>query len=169
MQKNQGFTLIELMIVVAIIGMLAMVAIPVYQTYVTRAKISEAMTHTSPARVLVSEAFITNGMVSLANITQEYNARPVTQKQTRYVSNIQIDDDGVITVTLTNQADVGLPTAVLGKTLVMTPNINGTKLAGTIGSIDWACASESNVTATAKNLVADIGTLPVTYAPPECR
>lgn len=169
MCKYSGFTFIELMIVIAIIGILAAIAVPAYQVYAARAKISEAITQASPAKVLVSEAFLTNGIANLADISQEYNARPITQKQTRYVSDIQIDEQGVITLTLVNQNNVGLPTTVLGKTLVMTPNVEGAKLANTIGSIDWACASASKTSATAKNLAADIGSLPTLYAPPECR
>ena len=169
MQKNLGFTLLELMIVLAIIGVLAVVAIPAYQIYATRAKISEAIIQGSHARTLVNETFIANGITYLPDIAQEYNSRSITEKQTRYVSNIHLADDGVITITITNQTNVGLPAMVLGKTLVMTPNIGGAKLANTQGSIDWACASDSSATAVAKNLVADIGTLPSAYVPPECQ
>ena len=169
MKINLGFTLIELMIVMAIVGILAALAIPAYQIYVTRAKISEVIIQASSVKALVNEAFIANGVNTLSGIAQEYNARPIVLKQTKYVSNIQVSDDGVIIVTLTNHTDAGLPNAALGKTLVMTPNVDGAKLANVQGSVDWACASESNATAVAKNLVADIGTLPVIYAPPECR
>lgn len=169
MKRKLGFTLLELMIVMAIVGVLAALAIPAYQVYVTRAKISEAIIQASSVKALVNEAFNTNGMNTLSAIAQEYNARPLTLKQTKYVSNIQVSDDGVIIVTLTNDTDAGLPNSVLSKTLVMTPNVEGAKLANVQGSVDWACASESNATAVAKNLVADLGTLPVIYAPPECR
>ena len=169
MQKNLGFTLLELMIVLAIIGVLAVVAIPAYQIYATRAKISEAIIQGSHVKALVNETFIANGITYLPDIAQEYNSRSITEKQTRYVSNIHLADDGVITITITNQMNVGLPATVLGKTLVMTPNIGGVKLANTQGSIDWACASDSSATAVAKKLVADIGTLPSAYVPPECQ
>lgn len=82
---------------------------------------------------------------------------------------MQIGNDGVITVTLTTNGSVGLPSDVLGKTLVLTPNIGGAKLSTTIGSIDWACASVSANNAAAKILVADLGTLSAKYAPSECR
>lgn len=169
MIKSQGFTLIELMIVVAIIAILAVVAISAYHTYTTRIKISEAIIGAGIAKTLVSETFISDGNTHLADMVLEYNASSVTDKQTRYVSDIQIDNNGVITITLTNQSNIGLPNDVLGKTLVMTPNVNGEKLTNTVGNIDWACASASNSNATAKSLVADLGTLPSIYAPSECK
>ena len=169
MEKNQGFTLIELMIVVTIIGVLAAIAIPAYQYHSARAKISEALTQASPAKILVSEAFMTNGISAVVAAATEYNARAATEKKTQYVSDIQIGNEGVITVTLTTNGSVGLPSGVLGKTLVLTPSIDGAKLTATIGSIDWACASASANNAAAKNLVADSGTLAAQYAPSECR
>ena len=169
MKKNQGFTLIELMIVVTIIGVLAAIAIPAYQYHSARAKISEALTQVSPAKILVSEAFMTNGISSVVAAATEYNARAAIERKTQYVANMQIGNDGVITVTLTTNGSVGLPSDVLGKTLVLTPNIGGAKLSTTIGSIDWACASVSANNAAAKILVADLGTLSAKYAPSECR
>ena len=160
---------IELMIVVTIIGVLAAIAIPAYQYHSARAKISEALTQASPAKILVSEAFMTNGISAVVAAATEYNARAATEKKTQYVSDIQIGNEGVITVTLTTNGSVGLPSGVLGKTLVLTPSIDGAKLTATIGSIDWACASASANNAAAKNLVADSGTLAAQYAPSECR
>lgn len=169
MKQNYGFTLIELMIVVAIIGILAAVAIPAYQYHAVRAKISEVLVVASATKTLVSESYLIGGVAVLQGAASNYNARPVSEKQTQYVSNIHVANDGVITVTLTNNAGLGLPSDVLGKTLVLTPNVEGAKLATIIGSIDWACASNSAVSATSKNLVADLGSLPAVYAPSECR
>ncbi|NAR74865.1 prepilin-type N-terminal cleavage/methylation domain-containing protein [Acinetobacter sp. 2JN-4] len=170
MQKSQGFTLIELMIVVAIIGILAAVAIPAYQYQATRAKVSEALVIASATKTLVSEAYLVGGIATLASTAADYNAIPAASKQTQYVSNIQVLNDGVITLTLTNNTNVGLISDVLGKTLVLTPNIDKAKLIGTSeGSIDWACATTTSTNAVAKGLVADLGTLPAEYAPSECR
>lgn len=169
MKNNQGFTFIELMIVVAIIGILAAIAIPAYQYYSARAKISEALTQASSAKVVVSEAFMTYGISAVVVGATEYNARAVSERKTQYVSDIQIGNDGVITVTLTTNANVGLPNDVLGKTLILTPNVSGAKISTTTASIDWACASVSANNAAAKSLVADLGTLAAQYAPPECR
>ena len=63
-QKQQGFTLIELMIVVAIIGILAAVALPAYQDYTTRAKVSEVIAFGSSAKTAVSECAISNGALT---------------------------------------------------------------------------------------------------------
>lgn len=81
MKKNQGFTLIELMIVVTIIGVLAAIAIPAYQYHSARAKISEALTPISPIKILISEAFMTNGISTVAAAATEYNARATFEKK----------------------------------------------------------------------------------------
>lgn len=171
-QMQQGFTLIELMIVVAIIGILAAVALPAYQDYTVRAKVSEAVIAASSPKSLISEAFQSDSLAGVTAAATEYNARAQAEKQSKVVNNIQIDTGtGAITVTLENAANAGLPTDAASTTLVFTPNVQGAALAaGAIGAIDWACASTTNTTATARGLtVASNGTLPAKYAPSECR
>mgnify|MGYP001060719020 CR=1 FL=1 len=167
---QQGFTLIELMIVIAIIGILAAIALPAYQDYTVRSKVSEMMIAASSPKALISEAFQSDGLTGVTNAAAEYNARAASEKSSKYVADIQIADDGTITVTSAG-ATAGLPTDAQGMTLTFTPNVqNAVIVDGVTGAVDWACASLSNETATARGLtVSAAGTLPAKYAPSECR
>lgn len=170
MQK--GFTLIELMIVVAIIGILAAVALPAYQDYTVRGKISELMINASSPKSLVSEAFQSDSLAGVTAAANEYNGRPIAQKQTKYIANITINNaNGAITLTTAAAATSGLPTDAASTTLIFTPNVNNVLMAaGATGAVDWACASTTSTTATARGLTGVIlGTLPAKYAPSECR
>ena len=168
---QQGFTLIELMIVVAIVGILAAIALPAYQDYTVRAKISEAVLAISTPKTIVSESFQADGLAGVTAAAGEYNVRPASEKQSKYVSDLQINGaNGEITIT-TATVVAGLPTAVLGKTLVLTPNVQNAALAaGVAGALDWGCSSTSAQIAADRGLVvATLGSLPAKYAPAECR
>ena len=168
---QKGFTLIELMIVVAIIGILAAIALPAYQDYTVRSKVSEAVIQATSPKTLVSEAFQTDGVDGVNAAATTYNAKPANEKETKYVADMQITaDTGEITVTLQG-ASAGFPTDVQGKTIVFTPNVQKVALAaGATGAIDWACASDSATTAGNRGLgAATLGDLPAKYAPAECR
>ncbi|HEV2611117.1 MAG TPA: pilin [Noviherbaspirillum sp.] len=169
-ETQRGFTLIELMIVVAIIGILAAVALPAYQDYTVRAKVSEAVIAASSAKGGVSEAFQTDSLQGVQNFSAAWEARTDTEKQSKYVNDIQVAADGVITVQIAaNQAN-GLPTTLNTQTLTFTPSVQGAALAtDSQGAIDWACASDTNGNATARGLPFTVGTLPSKYAPAECR
>ena len=171
---QKGFTLIELMIVVAIIGILAAVALPAYQDYTVRAKVSEMIIAASSPKSLISEAFQSDGLAGITAAATEYNARPATEKTSKVLhaaTPIGIGTtNGAITV-MSAATGAGLPTDASGKTLIFTPNVQKAIIvAGVTGSIDWACSSTTNTTATARGLtVAGNGDMPAKYAPSECR
>jgi len=111
---QQGFTLIELMIVVAIIGILAAVALPAYQDYTIKAKMSEVILATSQCRTAVTETYQTN----TANTTVSANNWGCGEgtTTTQYVSAVATDADGKITVTVQ-----GIDAAVNGNDVTLTP------------------------------------------------
>jgi len=175
---QQGFTLIELMIVVAIIGILAAVAIPAYQDYTVRAKVSEAVIAGDAVKASVSEAFQTDSVAGVDAFATNYNNKPTVEKATKYVSDITITpgpgSTGEVIVTLSADAGSGLPADALTSQLVFTPNVQQAALtSGVSGAIDWACASETHLTADSRKLGAVTSpptkALPAKYAPAECR
>ncbi|MGQ3892577.1 pilin [Legionella sp. CNM-4043-24] len=119
--KQKGFTLIELMIVVAIVGILAAIAIPAYQDYTIRARVSEGMTMASSAKLAVAETAQTNNALPATQAATGY----VTPAATSNVTSIAIGANGVITVTYTAAAG--------GGTLLMTPTLTAN------GDITWDC------------------------------
>jgi len=75
---QQGFTLIELMIVVAIVGILAAIAIPAYQDYTTRAKVTEGLSLANAAKILVEDTFTSGGTLGMASITSAWTSQSTT-------------------------------------------------------------------------------------------
>ncbi len=116
---QQGFTLIELMIVVAIIGILAAVALPAYQDYTVKARVSEAILATSQCRTAVSEVYQTGGASTVPGADGWGCEQTIANSSTKYVSTITTTADGVITV-LTTDLPADLKAAA-AKTIILTP------------------------------------------------
>ena len=125
-KASRGFTLIELMIVVAIIGILAAIAIPAYQNYVIRAQVSEAVILASGLKVQVLDIYANDGAL-LAMSSGSYGIPDAASVTGKYTDNVKVVG-GVITATLGGDAN----TIVVPKTITLTPDPKG-------GSVVWTC------------------------------
>ena len=125
-QNQKGFTLIELMIVVAIIGILAAVALPAYQDYTKRAHVSEGINLAASAKGAVTEYYVSEGKWPKTNT--EVGLPDSTAIKGNAVTSVAIADNGVITVTYNGKVENGT-------TVDFTPNVPET--GG--GSISWKC------------------------------
>jgi len=114
-RAQAGFTLIELMIVVAIIGILAAVALPAYQQYTKKAKMSEVILAASACRTTITEVY--QSLASGASVAANGWGCESASQTSKYVNQVATDDKGVITVTATGFNDTDIDT----KTVVMTP------------------------------------------------
>ena len=144
-RMQQGFTLIELMIVVAIIGILAAVAIPAYQDYTVRARVTEGLNIAGSAKTMVAE----NAQNGTADFSLGWNSPAATPN----VTSVAVSNAGVITISYTTKV-----AAAGANTIIMQPQSpTGTNLtAGTMPTdrINWSCTG---------------GTLAARYRPAECR
>ena len=133
-QMQKGFTLIELMIVVAIIGILAAIAIPAYQDYVARSQVTEAFVLMDGQKTLVGEA--------CNNVGSCTASAPTTLAAAGKYSNVAVADaNGVLTATMGAAAPTS--TLVQGLTAVLTPTL-------TNGAITWACTGTLKTTSGGK-------------------
>ena len=160
---QKGFTLIELMIVVAIIGILAAVAIPAYQDYTKRAKVSEGIALASAAKTTVVEN---------AASAAQYNLGYSAPTETTDVKSVGIDiTNGEITITYKDAIGASNPTLVLAPytgntTTAALPDSTGGGYTAPATQINWNCLAAG---ATPKVTGATVGTLESKLAPSNCR
>ncbi len=151
---QKGFTLIELMIVVAIVGILAAVAIPAYQDYTIRAQVTEAMSLSSAAKAAVAETFANTGAFPSGNAAAGLSAT-ISGK---YVSDLTVGTNGELTATFGSGANSKL----LNKKLTLVPGVSPSN------DIIWQCGLKriaTGFTSTGQ----DATTVESKYLPTECR
>jgi len=165
---QQGFTLIELMIVIAIIGILAAIAIPAYQNYTIRSQVTEGISLAAGWKTAISEYYAQNGAFPTCSTTVAAGAAncvAVTGASSgKYVSAVAVGAGGQITITYNGgQANAKLKTAG-ANVLTIQPGLSANN------DVVWVCGTAANPTAPAlaTNPVATATTVPAAYLPTSC-
>lgn len=171
---DRGFTLIELMIVIAIIAILAAIAIPAYQDYTVRTKLIEGFSGAMGVKTTIGSAYTSNGLSGIEAVAEDYQTGN-SSTTSKYIQYIEVANSGVITAVIAASPVNGIPASLDGQTFTLTPQLAtnaGTYVAldpNVEGRIDWACASSTHVVADARGMLSTAGTVSAKYVPAECR
>ncbi|HEY4340104.1 MAG TPA: pilin [Steroidobacteraceae bacterium] len=170
-QVQKGFTLIELMIVVAIIGILAAIAIPAYQDYTIRSQVTEGLNLASSLKASVSEYYASNGIWP-ATVT-ELGMDAAVLPSGKYVKQIAVDA-GTINITYSGTPPFQANANIEGLILSLRPTISGTVASTSNGDVIWTCGTHTvvGVDPTASTAGADATTFTAgkaKYVPSNCR
>lgn len=131
--RQTGFTLIELMIVIAIIGILASTAIPYFQDYATRSKVTEAVAYAAAAKAAVSECVLAEGGVANCGSNSDVGLGVASTITSQFVESVSVGANGIITVAIQGTAQVDLDAGNIS----MTPAYDQNQ------GVDWVCAISS--------------------------
>ena len=155
MMEQKGFTLIELMIVVAIIGILAAIAIPAYSDYTVRSQVTEGLNLASDLKAAVAETYATNGSWPANNAAVGVTAT----KSGKYTSGVLIST-GTINITY---GGVNANTNINGKVLSLVPTTSNN------GDVIWNCGYKATVGNTSPSAGSNATSVTAKYLPAACR
>jgi len=169
---QKGFTLIELMIVVAIIGILAAIAIPAYQDYTIRAQVTEGMNLASALKAEIAEYYAQSGTWPTTVLVGATGLGHPSVPSGKYVQQIQINTAGTLVVTFSNAGGFQANAKITGNTLALQPALSGPALTGN-EDVVWACGKKAVANTHQPTVVAPaaagLTSLADKYLPASCR
>jgi type IV pilus assembly protein PilA len=172
---QKGFTLIELMIVVAIIGILAAIAIPAYQDYTIRSQVTEGLNLAGAVKAEVAEFYAQNGAwpTAIAGGAGTLGHTATEIPSGKYVSSVNINTAGTIVITYSNAGGFQANANLNGLTLALQPRLSGAAATGN-NDVVWVCGQRAVPTAThdpavAAPAAAGLTTVNNKYLPANCR